>query len=150
MDSCGNIGVVDSNPADVNYGYYTNTFTFPNPFYYWITNTTIIYDTNSVPISTNSSPEYLWQPIYITTYRVYEVSTYAYVQTSISIPPTYITNFVSITNIVTIPTSLNTLFDGNDTNINQIVFGDGVLDVCDVYVTFRRSLDPSLTWFRRF
>ena len=24
------------------------------------------------------------------------------------------------------------------------------LDVCDVYVTFRRSLDPSLTWFRRF
>ena len=42
------------------------------------------------------------------------------------------------------------LFDGNDTNINQIAFGDGVLDVCDVYVTFRRSLDPALTWFRRF
>jgi hypothetical protein len=40
------------------------------------------------------------------------------------------------------------LFDGNDTNINQMAFGDGVLDVCDVYVTFRRSLDPSLTWFR--
>jgi hypothetical protein len=44
----------------------------------------------------------------------------------------------------------NALFDGNDTTINQIAFGDGVLDVCDVYVTFRRSLDPSLTWFRRF
>jgi hypothetical protein len=44
----------------------------------------------------------------------------------------------------------NLLFDGNDTNINTIAFGDGVLDVCDVYVTFRRSLDPSLTWFRRF
>ena len=45
---------------------------------------------------------------------------------------------------------MNPLFDGNDTTINQIAFGDGVLDVCDVYVTYRRSLDPSLTWFRRF
>ena len=36
------------------------------------------------------------------------------------------------------------LFDGNDTTINQIAFGDGVLDVCDVYVTYRRSLDPTL------
>jgi hypothetical protein len=44
----------------------------------------------------------------------------------------------------------NALFDGNDTTINQIAFGDGVLDVCDVYVTFRRSLDPSLSWFFRF
>jgi hypothetical protein len=44
----------------------------------------------------------------------------------------------------------NALFDGNDTNINQIAFGDGILDVCDVYVTFRRSLDPSLSWFYRF
>jgi hypothetical protein len=44
----------------------------------------------------------------------------------------------------------NALFDGNDTTINQVIFGDGVLDVCDVYVTFRRSLDPSLDWFWRF
>ncbi len=44
----------------------------------------------------------------------------------------------------------NALFNGNDATINQIAFGDGTLDVCDVYVTFRRSLDPSLTWFRRF
>jgi hypothetical protein len=44
---------------------------------------------------------------------------------------------------------LNALFDG-DTNIDQIVFGDGVLDVCDVYVTYRRSLDPSLKWYSRF
>ena len=42
------------------------------------------------------------------------------------------------------------MFDGNDTTINQIAFGDGVLDVCDVYVTYRRSLDPSLNWFQRF
>jgi hypothetical protein len=46
--------------------------------------------------------------------------------------------------------NLNVLFDGNDTSINQIAFGDGNLDVCDVYVTFRRSLDPSLGWFQRF
>ncbi|MDE3068942.1 MAG: chitobiase/beta-hexosaminidase C-terminal domain-containing protein, partial [Verrucomicrobiota bacterium] len=42
------------------------------------------------------------------------------------------------------------LFDGNDTTINQIAFGDGKLDVCDVYVTFRRSLDPGLWWWRRY
>jgi len=48
------------------------------------------------------------------------------------------------------PATLSLLFDGNDTTINQIAFGDGNLDVCDVYVTFRRSLDPSLTWFQRF
>src|SRR6266705_254632 len=44
----------------------------------------------------------------------------------------------------------NPLFNGNDTTINQVAFGDGRLDVCDIYVTFRRSLDPSLYWFRRF
>jgi sugar lactone lactonase YvrE len=42
------------------------------------------------------------------------------------------------------------LFDGNDSSINQVAFGDGNLDVCDVYVTYRRSLDPSLTWYERF
>jgi hypothetical protein len=42
------------------------------------------------------------------------------------------------------------VFDGNDETINQIAFGDGQLDVCDVYVTYRRSVDPSLTWFHRF
>jgi hypothetical protein len=46
--------------------------------------------------------------------------------------------------------ALDPLYNGDDTTINQIAFGDGILDVCDVYVTFRRSLDPSLTWFRRF
>jgi len=57
--------------------------------------------------------------------------------------------WVANTNI-TDPDVLNQLFDGNDTDINNIAFGDGVLDVCDVYVTFRRSLDPSLTWWQRF
>ena len=44
----------------------------------------------------------------------------------------------------------NVLFNGNDTTINQIAFGDTNLDVCDVYVTYRRSLDSNLTWYRRF
>ncbi|HTY86693.1 MAG TPA: NHL repeat-containing protein [Candidatus Acidoferrum sp.] len=44
----------------------------------------------------------------------------------------------------------NALFNGNDTTINSIAFGDGNLDICDVYVTYRRSLDPTLTWYQRF
>jgi hypothetical protein len=53
---------------------------------------------------------------------------------------------------VTDTNALNLLFDWyeDDVSINDIAFGDGVLDVCDVFVTFRRSLDPSLYWFRRF
>ena len=42
------------------------------------------------------------------------------------------------------------MFDGNDQCINYVAFGDGILDVCDVFVTFRRSLDPSLAWYQRF
>ena len=49
------------------------------------------------------------------------------------------------------PTGADPLFDSNDsTSINQVAFGDQKIDVADVFVTFRRSLDPSLTWFRRF
>ncbi len=44
----------------------------------------------------------------------------------------------------------NGLFSGDDTSINQVQFGDGQLNVDDVYVTFRRSLDPSLTWYARY
>lgn len=44
----------------------------------------------------------------------------------------------------------NSVFDGNDKLINNIQFGDGVLRVDDVFVTFRRSLDPTLTWYARF
>jgi len=39
---------------------------------------------------------------------------------------------------------------GDDTTINTIGFGDGTLDVADIFVTFRRSLDASLTNFYRF
>jgi len=44
----------------------------------------------------------------------------------------------------------NNVYDGNDTSINNISMGDGILDITDVYVTFRRSLDPSLTWWARY
>lgn len=43
-----------------------------------------------------------------------------------------------------------TLSSGDDTVINSIGFGDGTLDVADIFVTFRRSLDASLTNFFRF
>jgi sugar lactone lactonase YvrE len=42
------------------------------------------------------------------------------------------------------------MWDGNDLTINSNAFGDGYLDINDVYVTFRRSLDPSLLWFKRY
>lgn len=39
---------------------------------------------------------------------------------------------------------------GSDLGINTIAFGDGALNVADIFVTFRRSLDASLTNFTRF
>lgn len=45
---------------------------------------------------------------------------------------------------------LTDLFDGNQADINVITSGDGILDVTDVFVIFRRALDPSLKWFARF
>jgi hypothetical protein len=39
--------------------------------------------------------------------------------------------------------STNKIFDGNDQLIDSISFGDGQLNVDDIFVTFRRSLDPS-------
>lgn len=40
--------------------------------------------------------------------------------------------------------------DGNDVSINSIMFGDGQLNVDDIFVTFRRSLDPALVWYARY
>ena len=42
------------------------------------------------------------------------------------------------------------LFLGNDKTINDVVYGDGKLDVADVFVTFRRSIDPTLDWIVRY
>src|SRR5665213_2464903 len=44
----------------------------------------------------------------------------------------------------------NNLYDGSDPEINSIAMGDGALAVDDVYVTYRRSLDPSLTNYVRY
>ncbi len=46
--------------------------------------------------------------------------------------------------------SFNDYYTETDAQINNILFGDGKLDVTDVYVTFRRSLDPSLNWIQRY
>ena len=48
------------------------------------------------------------------------------------------------------PAQIQAMFDGSDYLIDQVAFGDGNLDVCDLFVTLRRSLDPSLKWFVRF
>jgi len=58
--------------------------------------------------------------------------------------------YTNANSVLAEPGQTSPLFSGDDTTINQVAFGDGALDVCDVYVTYRRSLDPSLTWFRRF
>lgn len=39
---------------------------------------------------------------------------------------------------------------GNDRRINDLTLGDGLLGVNDIYVTFRRALDPTLMWYARF
>jgi hypothetical protein len=49
-----------------------------------------------------------------------------------------------------VPVPSQALMNGAETNINSIVFGDGELDVRDVFVTFRRSLDPTLKWYGRY
>ncbi|HWD18502.1 MAG TPA: hypothetical protein VHB20_04430 [Verrucomicrobiae bacterium] len=45
------------------------------------------------------------------------------------------------------------IFNGTGAAANAIIngmqYGDGQLDISDVYVTFRRSLDPTLTWYTR-
>jgi hypothetical protein len=58
----------------------------------------------------------------------------------------YTNSFLSYTNF----NAVQTLFDGNDQTINTNIFGDEILDVDDLYVTYRRSLDPSLLWFNRY
>lgn len=40
--------------------------------------------------------------------------------------------------------------NGDNKVIDNIKFGDGTNDVTDLYVIFRRSLDPSLKWFARY
>lgn len=48
------------------------------------------------------------------------------------------------------PLPTHDLMNGSSATINAMVFGDGELDVRDVFVTFRRSLDPTLKWYERY
>ena len=144
MDSCGNIGVLDA----VN-GYYTNTSIYPLTTNFPITNYSYDYDTNGTLVSSNAYSGTYTTTIYLTTYSV----NVPYYTTNIfeATPPALPTNNVTQKSYVAnITPPVSDLFSGNDTNIDQIAFGDGVLDVCDVYVTFRRSEDPSRLWFERY
>jgi hypothetical protein len=174
MDSCGNIG---TNVSGVfrNAGSYTsnypatNILTITNYNYYFgysnivdlvnnTTNITLFFSSNHLdsvshtdyldtyPGETTFSTNVLEPAWVFTNYAVISndvvISTYnaPVVSTSIATPKSFnVSNY-----------NLNHLFDANDSTINSMAFGDGTLDVCDVYVTFRRSLDPSLAWFRRF
>lgn len=46
--------------------------------------------------------------------------------------------------------SNSNVYDGGDTGIDSIQFGDGEINVDDIYVTFRRSIDPNRKWFARY
>jgi Fibronectin type III domain len=143
LDSCGNIGVYDGAT-----GYYTNAATYPYEFAYTTTNTIYTY-TNNVLISTVSNISTNTQSIYIDITSISAVSTDTAIYYTSTNTETFTTNHTAFYSFAN-PYVPN-LFNGSDTNINQIAFGDGKLDVCDVYVTFRRSLDTnSLVWFQRF
>ena len=152
LDSCGNIGVLDTNS-----GYYTNPNTYPAPtnLVNAVTNYTdnYLFDTNAkayqlqshIISSINDYPTNVYLTTYFLPVPIY--TTNIYQPTPPALPTT---NLTQGNYNYPITPAVSTLFDGNDTNINQIAFGDGQLDVCDVYVTFRRSLDSSLLWFERF
>jgi hypothetical protein len=152
MDSCGNLGI--SNAAT---GYFTdggpygklfpvtNTMTFNNLF---ITNDIAFgslgsYSTANFSI-TNITITATSNLVVLTTNIVYTISSNA-----VPIPPFYVTNVVA-NNVTLYNNSYTNLLNGSDQTINQVAFGDGNLDICDLYVTFRRSLDPSLFWFERY
>lgn len=146
LDSCGNFGHISQ------FGYYTNDSVYPYTTNFAVTNYTSYFDTNGAVVSTTatSAPNYT-SKIYMTTFGV--GVPYYITNIYLAAPPAApMTNVVSTNYVVTFTPGESTLFDvaATDTNINQIAFGDGRLDVCDVYVTFRRSLDPNLTWFQRF
>ena len=152
LDSCGNFGYTNQ------FGYYTNANTYPQTLILTnaVTNYTsvYVYDTNINAYATNSylvpsSIDNYTNTIYITTYLVGVPFNITNIYQPLP-PNAPFENIVQDSYITNITPAVSALFDGNDTNINQIAFGDGVLDVCDVYVTFRRSLDSSLLWFERF
>lgn len=69
-------------------------------------------------------------------------------------PYTVTTNLtLFVTNVLTgVSTNFNapSFNNGDDRVINVTTNGDGALNVDDIFVTFRRALDPSLKWFARY
>jgi hypothetical protein len=142
---------IPEEPINNGSGVYLNagayTATYPTTVDYYTTNYTYTYDTNNVVTNTMASAPIpgtvtIYANVNSLTEISYNTNIYPYNPTS--------NNVVQVTNTFSFVNQLSNLFDGNDTTINQIAFGDGVLDVCDVYVTYRRSLDPSLAWFERY
>jgi len=80
-------------------------------------------------------------------YQVFQSATYAF-----NVPPAGTDFFDSMDSCCNNATGLVTtnVFDGSTTTIDGITHGDGKLNVTDVFVTFRRALDPSLKWYARF
>ena len=146
MDSCGNFGVWDSSN-----NYFTNASVYPltTNLANAVTKYIVVTDTNGVSTTTVGSITDYSTVVYITSYQA--IVPYSVTNIQLATPPASpTTNISQASYAYPITPPLNALFDGNDTNINQVAFGDGILDVCDVYVTFRRSLDPTLIWYERF
>ena len=143
LDSCGNPGFLSSA------GYYTNAAIYPfvADFTNAVINYSFTYDTNGALLDASSYTNDYYSTIYQTTYYM-AVPSYI-TNINLATPPAVSTTNVTLTNtFIAVTQPYNALFDGN---VNQIAFGDGVLDVCDVYVTFRRSLyTNNLVWFQRF
>ncbi|MBI2948506.1 MAG: chitobiase/beta-hexosaminidase C-terminal domain-containing protein [Verrucomicrobia bacterium] len=80
-------------------------------------------------------------------YQVFQSATYAF-----NVPPAGTDFFDAMDSCCNNATGLVTtnVFDGSVTAIDDITHGDGTLNVTDVFVTFRRALDPSLKWYARF
>ena len=150
LDSCGNFGF------DSGLGYYTNAVTYPQTIVLVgaVTNYTSTYSTNGSAIVANF-PSSILDYTNIVNMTTYYVDVPYYItninNADIALPGLPTTNVTQTSYRVFIPPAVTTIFNGNATNeIDQIAFGNGLLDVCDVYVTFRRSLDSSLTWYERF
>ena len=157
MDSCGNIGFTNNGSGYLtNAGSYLSHYPVTNTAAGTIASCTYTIDTNTVTFTTTTNVACTSSGFSITnititvTTNIPIFTTDTYIYTTNAVPGA--TNFVVYvaTNILFTNPNLDNLFDGSDRTINQVAFGDLDLDVCDVYVTFRRSLDPSLTWFRRF
>lgn len=134
--------IVTNPPVIITDIHYTNIFVALSNHLVNLTNT---YYTNTTIISDGTNYTYTITNVVISTTNVVDG-----IMSNMLIV-TFVTNAITFqTNITYDTTARLPLYDGNDTLINSVAFGDGILDIADIYVTFRRSLDPSRTWFQRF